>query len=208
MASIIKKGHILGIDSSEEMIAHANQSWSNKRLSFEAQNIEAFAQPLSFDFVLSFWCLHWTGIELSIPNIFHTLKDGGRVYAVLSSFSDNSVLYVWEELVKQKRYIDLAQPRVDAQKKSTHYFARVMNVVNQLPFKQVRLDLKNVRVHFPHMDYFKNLLLTLPFIEQLPVDRLDDVIDALLEAFQTICQRKFGGALYYETRPIFLQAIK
>jgi len=52
------------------------------------------------------------------------------------------------------------------------------------------------------------LLLTLPFIKTIPAEDSDDLIEAMFQAFKIICQRKYNGALHYETRPIFLEAIK
>lgn len=206
LAHKIKHGHILGIDSSAEMIRHANQQWTHSDLSFEVHNIEQFYQPQSFDFVLSFWCLHWTNISLSFPNIFHLLKNSGKMYAVMSSFSDHSILQTWQELAKQNLYSSLTNQYINPLNEK--YFYSVVNVLNQLPFKEVKLNLQTIRVHLPHINYYKNLLLTMPFIKRIPSDITEDLIEDMLNAFQTICQRKYGGPLYYETRPIFLEAIK
>ena len=208
LAETLKHSQILGIDSSEEMIRYANQHWARRNLSFEVHNIEEFQCASVFDFILSFWCLHWTHIELSFPNIFHALKEGGRVYAVFSSFSDNSIFQVWHELAKQNRYRDLTDRYINPKYQHTKYFYRVLNILNQLPFKQVKLNLKTVTVSFPNVNYFKNLLLTMPFVKAIPAAIIEDFLAEMLQTFQNICQRKYGGKLYYETRPIFLGAIK
>ena len=204
----IKLGHIHGIDSSAEMIEHAKENWTNEKLSFEVCKIEDFHSPMTFDFALSFWCLHWTNIELSFPNIFHALKNGGRMYAVLSSFSDNSMLQTWHELAKQNRYKELKDRYGNLNKAYDNFFFRIFNALNQLPFKQIKLNINTTRVYFPNIDYFKNLILTMPFIKTFPEERIDNLIDDMLNAFQNMCQRKYGGTLYYETRPIFIEAIK
>lgn len=208
LADTIKHGHILGIDSSEEMISHASHRWTRKNLSFEVHNIEEFQCSQIFDFILSFWCLHWTHIEASFPNMFHALKKGGRVYAVFSSFSDNSIFQVWHELAKQNRYPDLTGRYLNPDHQHTNYFYRVVSILNQLPFKQVKINLKTVTVFFPNINYFKNLLLTMPFMSTFPAELIEDLLEEMLQTFQNICQRKYGGTLYYETRPIFLEGIK
>lgn len=201
LAESIKRGQMLGIDSSADMITHANLHWAHEHLSFEIQNIEAFRKPTAFDFALSFWCLHWTNIDLSIPNIYQVLKPGGRLYAVFSSASDNSILQTWQALAKQYRYQALTASYF---KSNRTYIYRVINILNQLPFKHVKLHVKTLCIYFPTIDYFRNLLLTMPFMNQFPSGTIED----MLTAFQTICQHKYGGNLYYETRPIFLEAIK
>ncbi|WP_173238094.1 methyltransferase domain-containing protein [Legionella antarctica] len=208
VADTIKHSHILGIDSSEAMINHASRQWARKNLSFEVHNIEELECSQVFDFILSFWCLHWTNIEASLPNIFHALKKGGRVYAVFSSFSDNSILQVWHELAKQNRYADLTDKYINPIHQHTNYFYHVFHVLNQLPFKQVTVNLKTVTVFFPNINYFKNLLLTMPFTSTFPAEIIEGFLEEMVQTFQNICQRKYGGKLYYETRPIFLEAIK
>jgi hypothetical protein len=64
------------------------------------------------------------------------------------------------------------------------------------------------RVALPTVDYFKHLLLTMPFMKTFPEDISDDLIKEMSLIFQTICQNKHRGTLYYESRPIFLEAVK
>ena len=208
VANNIKHGHILGIDSSTDMVRHAYQHWSRKNLTFETHRIEDFQQSLAFDFALSFWCLHWTDITVSFPNIFHALKNEGRMYAVFSSFSDNSILQTWHELAKQNRYSVLTDRYNKSSNQYRYYFYHVLNTLSQLPFKQIKLHLETTRTYLPNIDYFKNLLLTMPFMKTFPAEIIDDLIEEMLITFQNMCQKKYGGKLYYETRPIFLEAIK
>lgn len=208
LANNIKNGHILGIDSSAEMIRHATQHWTSKNLSFETHNIEEYQSPSQFDFILSFWCLHWTNINLSFPNMFNALVNGGRIYAIMSSFSNNSIYQTCYELAKQHRYDILTERYINSKPEYQNFFYRVLNVLLQLPFKQVKLNLKTTHVYFPDISYFKNLLLTMPFIKTFPPEEVDYIIEDLLEVFQERCHRKYGGKLYYETRPIYLEAIK
>ncbi len=206
LADNLKSGQILGIDSSEPMVKHARQHWARKNLSFEVQRIEELKHTQPFDFILSFWCLHWTPIELSFPNIYQALKPGGKMYAVFSSFSDNSILQTWRELAKQNRYRDLTDKYISST--NEQYFLRVVNILSHLPFKQVKLNLETASVPLPTLDHFKNLLLTMPFMHTFPAEILNDLIRDMQEALQVICQRKYAGKLYYETRPIFLEAVK
>lgn len=208
LAKNLKRGHILGIDSSVKMIQHAKEHWVSQNSSFEVHSIEEYQKPLVFDFVLSFWCLHWTNISLSFPNIFAALKPRGKVYAVFSSFSDNSILHTWRELIKSDKYNKEIDKYINLNYSNSSYFYNVINTLNHIPFTHVKLNLKTVRIPLPDIDYFKSLLLTMPFMKKIPKDLLDEFIEHMLIAFQRICQRQFNGDLYYETRPIFLEAIK
>ncbi|CAM2802774.1 class I SAM-dependent methyltransferase [Legionella worsleiensis] len=208
LADQLRYGHITGIDSSAEMIRHANRHWANTKLSFEVHNIEHYQPKDQFDFILSFWCLHWTNINLSLPNMFHGLTEGGRLYALFSSFSSNSIYKSCYELAKQHRYPFLTERYLNSSNEYQFYFYRVLNILLQLPFKQLKLDLKTTYVFFPDMSYFKNLILTMPFIKTFPQDEVDSIVDDLLDVFQGYCDRHYGGKLYYETRPIYLEAVK
>lgn len=201
-------GTILGIDSSEEMIRHARQHWACNNLDFEVQRLEDLQRPDTFDFILSFWCLHWTNIDLSFANLYQALKPGGSLYAVLSSFSENSISQTWQELASQERYIDLAKKIPPSASQESPYFLRVVNLLNRLPFRQVKLDIQNSRVFLPGIDYFRQMLLSMPFIKSIPADMQEQFIDDMTATFQNNCQHRYHGKLYYETRPIFLEAIK
>lgn len=209
LAGIYPKGRILGIDSSAEMIEHATHLWASNNLSFAVHRIEDFQPPSMFDFVLSFWCLHWTNIAKALPNIFQALKMDGRLYAVLSSFSDNSILQIWHELAEKKgRYSDLANTNIQNLQPYVNYFYRVLNILAHIPFRHIKLDLHTVYIDLPDISYLKNLILALPLMGQVPKSMQGDLLDEMLNAFEQICQRKYKGKLYYETRPVFLEAEK
>ncbi|KTD64545.1 methyltransferase domain-containing protein [Legionella spiritensis] len=208
LAEEVTHGRILGIDNSEEMISHARTRWARDNLSFEVDNIETFQPAMDYDFVLSFWCLHWTDLSRTFPNIFHALKNGGRFYAIFSSFSDNSVFQTCSELAKQNRYPALTKRYKAINNENNAYFYYVLNNLNQIPFKKAKVELKTTAVYFPDLNYFKSLVLTLPFIKAMPEETVPDLVDDLLHIFQTICDRKYDGKLYYETQPIVLEAMK
>ena len=183
LADHFKHSHILGIDNSVDMIRHARQHWASRNLIFEVHNIEDFQSTIAFDFALSFWCLHWTNIHLSIPVIFQALKSEGRFYAVFSSFLDNSILQICYELVKQNRSRGLANMCLDLNKSRKNHFYSVINVLNGLTFKHVKLELKTTYTYFPTIDYLKNLLLTLPFIKRLYPEIIDNFINDLASRY-------------------------
>lgn len=208
LADTFQHSQILGIDSSSEMITHARQHWAGNNLAFEVARIEDFQRPATYDFILSFWCLHWTKIELSFPNIFAALKPGGRLYAVFSSFSVNSISQVWQELAGDARYTALANKINQSGNHHKQYFLRVLGILNKLPFRHVNLTSETTRVLLPDMSYFQHLLLAMPFMKTIPADMHTDFINDMAATFASMCQRQYAGDLYYETRPIFLHAIK
>lgn len=204
LADKLQRGYIIGIDNSKEMVMHARKNWARENLSFEVQNIEEFQQSETFDFILSFWCLHWTDINASFLNIFNSLKSGGKLYSVFSSCLGSSIIQSWEELAKQSRYRDLTERYFNVINPKNGFFYDVINTLYRLKFSQVKLNLKTTLIYLPNIEYFRDLLLNMPFTKTVS----SEIIEALISEFQNICQRKYGGKLYYETRPIFLEAIK
>lgn len=148
------------------MIAHAKDYWTSKNLSFEVQRIEKYHQSYMFDFVLSFWCLQWTKIEVAFANIFQALKIEGRFYATFSSFSESSILQIWYELAKRGLHSEVANDNIQRLLPYESYFYRVLNTVHRIPFRHVKMNLKTYRVALPNINYMKNLILILPAIKK------------------------------------------
>lgn len=202
------QGQVLAIDSSPGMIKHAKHYWEGGNLLFDIQNIEKYQPPPVFDFIISFWCLHWTRINASFAHIYQGLKKDGTFYAVFSSFSDNSIKQALQELARQKRYDDLPRAYIDARNENRKFLFRVINTLSRLPFRTFKLNLKTIEIEMPDIEYFRNLLRAMPFIKKYPPERADHLIDELSKVFQLRCQRKHQGRLCYESRPIFLEAVK
>jgi trans-aconitate methyltransferase len=202
------QGDILGIDNSKEMIRYANLNWPRSNLAFEVQNIEQYQSRARFDFILSFWCLHWTNLQLSLPNIYHVLKPKGQVYAVFSSCSENTILHILHELAKQGAYKTISERYLKSIKSTQSYILELVSTLNRLSFKKVHVKIESTRVLFPGIEYFKSLLLALPFIKNCAAEISAGLVNDMALMFQNRCEHNYGGTLYYETRPIYLEAIK
>ena len=207
LADNIPQGQVLAIDSSSCMIKHAKQHWEGGNLFFEIQNIEKYQPQPIFDFIVSFWCLHWTKINLSFAHIYKGLKENGTFYAALYSYTDNSIKQVFYELAVQKNN-NYLKTHINSHNKHGKFLFRVINALARLPFKTFKLNVKKIYIDMPHIDYFRYFLRALPLMKKLPPERVDTLVDELSEVFQLICQRKHQGRLCYETRPIFLEAVK
>jgi trans-aconitate methyltransferase len=207
-AQNLHSGKILGIDNSKEMIRHANLSWVRDNLAFAVQNIEQYQLRTGFDFILSFWCLHWTDISRSFPNIYQALKPGGKLYAIFSSGTGNSVLQILQKWAQKEQCSDLVEQHINSSQPTESYFLQVISILSQLPFQNVKFTIETTKVRLPTLEYFKSLLLALPFVKSCAATISEHLIDDMVEMFQEHCQQHYGGELYYETRPIYLEAIK
>ncbi|MBS0287506.1 MAG: class I SAM-dependent methyltransferase [Proteobacteria bacterium] len=91
IAEKVKKGKVIGIDISEDMINFAKQTFSGvSNLSFEQKNIIDISYANKFDLITSFNTLHWVKEkETAIEKMFaHLKKDGHLLVTMLRSSFD------------------------------------------------------------------------------------------------------------------------
>lgn len=208
LATHFKKAKIVGIDTSESMIQYAEKHYSRANLAFLLQNIEQEILKDRYNTVISFWCLHWTDLSQSLPNIYRTLKRDGQFYAVLSSLSDNSVFQVWEKLTHHERYGELARSYQHALEANRDYYFNLLKLMVRIPFRNVKSELRTLQIPLPNLRHFQNLLITLPFMQRVPKEQQEPLLKTMLKVYEEICEQKYAGALFYETRPLFLKALK
>lgn len=82
LAAGLPNGRVLGIDNSQQMIALAAATHSNKtgNLSFELQDVRSLSLEQKFDVVFSNAALHWVVDHRPVlQGIFRVLKPGGKV---------------------------------------------------------------------------------------------------------------------------------
>ncbi len=83
LAARMSRGRVLGIDTSEEMIAFARATFPATRvsnLSFTIGDAASLEFDHDFDLVVSFSCLHWVRDQAAVLRGIHkSLKPGGRV---------------------------------------------------------------------------------------------------------------------------------
>ncbi len=83
LAARVPRGRVLGIDTSEEMIAFAKAKLPPTRisnLSFTIGDAASLKFDHDFDLVVSFSCLHWVQDQAAVLRGIHeSLKPGGRI---------------------------------------------------------------------------------------------------------------------------------
>lgn len=209
LASDYPDCHVTAIDNSEDMIAHARHHFSRSNLQFEVEDSESFHSDFLFDCIFSFWCLHWTNIAYSFKTIYQSLKPSGKAFLILSSFTDNSIFQTWDRLSKMDDTLAVFdQLHFKASTGGKGYFFDVVNEIYKLPFRKVKMFVGTKRIKLPDLNYFRDLILAMPFAKRVPEEELDTVIDQMTIAFYDICKSKYNGELYYETRPIYVEALK
>ena len=111
MASIVPRGQVLGIDSSQEMIAFARNripSSPYANLSFETGDALNLNYHNEFDLVTSFACLHWIKDHLAVlKGIERSLKPGGKMIIQCRGRSegmDDDIFALTREVIRSERW--------------------------------------------------------------------------------------------------------
>lgn len=109
LAALVPKGRVLGIDSSESMIAFARQRFPPghyPNLQFCWGNATRLAYRCEFDLVMSFASLHWVSDHLAVlSGIKRSLTPGGRTVLQFGGKGNFSTMSdVANELITHSRW--------------------------------------------------------------------------------------------------------
>lgn len=114
LSEIIRKSgaHVLGIDSSEEMIKRAREKYPH--IDFKVASADNFSFEKKFDAVFSNATLHWVlKKEQTVDCVYNSLNDGGRFVAEFGGKGnvDNIIAALQNSLIKHG-YQDIADKHV------------------------------------------------------------------------------------------------
>ncbi len=163
LATHVSRGCILGIDTSEEMIAYAQAKFSPTRvsnLSFTLGDASSLKFDHDFDLVVSFSCLHWVHDQAAVlRGIQKSLKPGGTVVLQFAGKGDEaSLLDATAEVVTRPQW--------------RHYF-------EHFDYKWMSCDAQEYRVLLYAAGF------TLRRVELVPKDMAHDGVEGLRGWFRT-----------------------
>jgi len=109
IASRVPEGHVLGIDSSPEMINLAKTLFPQEKhpnLEFKVLDVREMDFEREFDVVFSNACLHWVKDHLPVlEKIKKSLKPGGRIYLQMGGKGNaEGVIRAFEKVMKRERW--------------------------------------------------------------------------------------------------------
>lgn len=109
LAALVPKGRVLGIDSSESMVAFAQQRYPPvhyANMQFRWGDATNLAYRCEFDLVVSFASLHWVSDHLAVlSGIKRSLKPGGRTVLQFGGKGNAAMISdVANELTTHKRW--------------------------------------------------------------------------------------------------------
>lgn len=93
IAAKVPQGDVVGLDLSQSMIKTAQEKFSDvKNLSFSRADATCFNFDQKFDYVFSFFTIHWIQDQLSVlKNIKNVLKPGGNAYIVVATNYESDI---------------------------------------------------------------------------------------------------------------------
>ncbi|MFA6491995.1 MAG: class I SAM-dependent methyltransferase [Candidatus Babeliales bacterium] len=109
IAQKVPSGSVIGIDLSTSMIKAAQQSFNAvANLSFEIADATSFSFKQKFDYVTSFFVLHWIEDQLTVlKNIKKALKPNGKTIIIMSAVQEDSpiILKAFERLEQEGLWV-------------------------------------------------------------------------------------------------------
>ncbi|MFA5375773.1 MAG: methyltransferase domain-containing protein [Dehalococcoidia bacterium] len=109
IAGKVKRGRVIGIDSSNEMIGLAKQRFPSKNypnLSFVLKDVKDIDFNCELDLIFSNACLHWVTDHLPVlKKIRNSLKPSGRILFQMGGKGNaNQIIKVMEHVIEQDKW--------------------------------------------------------------------------------------------------------
>lgn len=110
---------VLGVDISEDMITHCNNTHKTPNLSFQQLNVSAgqtfiSSNTSSFSLVTSFSCLHWVPNQPDAVSLFNkVLRCGGKFLFVIAGThnpKDNLLRREYEKMKTEANWAEILKP--------------------------------------------------------------------------------------------------
>jgi trans-aconitate methyltransferase len=170
----VPHGLAVGIDSSSEMILHAQQNYKRRNLSFSELSAEDMVYHEEFDMVFSSFCLHWIADKEKIFKlIYNCLKTDGQLLCAMV-VRNEVMAQARTELLNApkwkpyfKGYKDLSSKNILVN--SYMSFARTANFkidMHEVRTRDIRFDTREKLSHF-----LRNIT---PCLTELPEKELKD----------------------------------
>ena len=102
LASRVRQGRAVGMDLSDEMLAHARRNSAGVRnAEFIVGSVDTIPRPAdSFDKVVSVESsYYWPDPAAGIREIFRVLRPGGSSWILINYYRDNSYCHQWSKLI-------------------------------------------------------------------------------------------------------------
>lgn len=200
LANKAPEGNVIGLDSSNAKILHAEQIYKKSNLSFklgDASLFETYSDYENFfDLVVSFHCLHWVDSqEHALAGIHHAIKSGGKAFLRLTSNGWDPIQVEADQLIYSKKWSSYFEDF----KNPIHRFSVIEynSLVQQAGFTLVSLNEAIEDEILPDLETLKSQVGSwLPHVKHLPHHLQKDFLDELAENYLAKIPKSSDGFVH------------
>lgn len=193
----IPEGRLVGVDRSDNMLKLAAEKKNNfPNFSLQKSDVLDINFVEQFDYIVSFWCLHWCpDLTKAYSNIYRALKKGGKLFTLFPS-GDDAFLSSFKFLKSTGEFPSLQNFKMPIDFQNV---AKLPNVVAATPFKKAQVTIDHHSIMLPSLDIFRRFVNGLAFFHgQVPEDEIRRLNEALVKAYDLECQQKYQGKYQFD----------
>jgi trans-aconitate 2-methyltransferase len=213
IASYLKNGCVLGLDSSREMIELAKKKFPYKdysNLTFQIRDVRELEYNEKFDLVFSNAALHWIKNHIIVlKTIQRSLKLGGRVLIQMGGQGNaRDVIKVVDEIIIEKKW--------------SYYFKdfefpygfygpdEYREWLKEANLQPLRVELKSKVMIQKGIDGLKAWIRTtwLPYTQRIPKKLQEDFVDEIVGRYLKNNPLNDGGLVRVDMMRLEVEAIK
>jgi len=209
IAQKIPNGKVVGVDLSQSMIKAAKESYAQvANLSFELADATNFFFEQKFDYVTSFFVLHWIEDQLAVlKNIKKVIKPNGKIIIIMSEAQENSplIMKAFEHLEREgrwKRAVKLANKRHFPQ--SANRFKQLLAKAN---FKHLTIEtIYRTSTSKTLETTVQSLMRWIPHSTELPYDQALQFSKALAEDMYKQLKKRQDEPIIFQQAFLVIEA--
>ncbi|CAG9762202.1 unnamed protein product [Ceutorhynchus assimilis] len=208
---------LLGCDVSDKMIKFAKEVCKNGQLDFCQLNIgnseDCMDYHASFDYVFSFYCLHWIPDQRSVfENIYNMLKPGGDI--LLSFLGTNPIFDVYQNISKKIIWAKYLRPEMISPYHNCEDPGKVLKkMLLEIGFENCKCVVEDRQFIFPNLKLLEGSIVAVnPTLPQLDseekVQYLEDFMNEIAKIYKYDCDNNNEGKIDVNYKLIIVYASK
>ena len=193
----IPQGKFTGIDPSQNMLDIARETLADySNVILEEIDVTEMRFINDFDCIVSFWCLQWVpDIVLAFKNMYQALKKEGKVLTIFS-MGDDPFINMYRAVKASRKFAELDNFSVPI---DYSQFDGLDKRLALIPFKSFELKQCRQSVELPSLDTYRKFVHGISFYQgQVEPDRIYEINEAMVTAFDELCQKEYGGKYLFD----------
>jgi ubiquinone/menaquinone biosynthesis C-methylase UbiE len=199
----VPDGSLIGLDRSMNMLQLAREKIIDyPNFSVQLSDVLEMDFNDQFDYIVSFWCLHWCpDLKGAFTNIYRALKNGAKLMTIIPTGVTDTFMTSFNMVKSSGDFQSLLnfRPLVDFEN-----VAKIPEIIASLPFKNAEVETMEHTIKLPSLDTFRKFVNGLAFFQgQVPDKDIRDINEAIVRAFDLECCEEYQGE-HWATFSIYL----